>query len=240
MDSSSDTNTNEIVHKSNLLDFFKDFLTIQKNIKTIKETGYNPHFKSNYVELDHAVQKIYPILNEAGFIVFQPIVGRSVHTLIVHAKTGQFMKWETEIPYKGEDSQKFSGANTYIRRISLLAALGIAPGDDDDGNKASLKEEPISEPKAKKPLNPFDPKRALPNAAVNIANAVAQSKFMKIPEIKRLEYQRLHKILKDSNVLEAQFLKSRGIINFANIDERTIDELIPFLKSKIETQRSQK
>lgn len=134
-------------------EFISSFMSVQKRIKHIKETGYNKHFTSKHATLDYAIEKIYPILNDNSFVLMQPLGFKSVRTLLIHT-SGQMLESEISLPYNGEDPQKLASCITYLRRYALLAILGIAPSDeDDDGHHASSNfKEPELKPAPGKPL----------------------------------------------------------------------------------------
>jgi len=55
----------------------------------------------------------------------------AVTTMIIHAESGEWMKFEGDIALGKRDPQGVGSAITYMQRYSLMAALGLPPVDDD-------------------------------------------------------------------------------------------------------------
>ncbi len=106
--------------------------------------GTNPAFKSKYVKLDKLLNEALPILNAQGLVwtTFPTTLDGepALHYSLVHAATGEAMNGTMPLLLDKQNSQGFGSAITYARRQSLMAVLGLAAGEDDDGNKASTGE----------------------------------------------------------------------------------------------------
>lgn len=100
----------------------------------------NPHFKSAYAPLDEVVEAVTPALLENGiFPTQQTEVGESctiLHTRFLHI-SGQWIGSTYPVHPIKSDPQAEGSALTYARRYALMALAGIAPEDDDDGEKAA-------------------------------------------------------------------------------------------------------
>lgn len=116
---------------------------LAKAYKTLADpqpNAENSHFKSKYAKLSAGTAIVRPILAEEGLFYTQGVakteaLGWALVTRITHV-SGQWL--ETDYPLAtNSDPQKQASANTYARRHSLFSALGLAPGEDDDGNGAS-------------------------------------------------------------------------------------------------------
>lgn len=119
---------------------YAKLLEFQKQGITLKKDGTNPHFKSSYVTLNEVLEKVKKPLNDMGIVIVQKpgtgvVADHGLYTTLYDTEDN------TEItcymPYVGAtDSQKLGGANTYLRRYSLITLLGLED-EDDDGNTAS-------------------------------------------------------------------------------------------------------
>lgn len=109
------------------------------NFKAITKDKTNPHFKSKYASLDSVLEAVDSALGEAGLLLIQPTETRDggtvLKTILIHAESGETLESIVSIP-TSNDPQKFGSALTYYRRFCLCSFLGIAPDEDDDGNKA--------------------------------------------------------------------------------------------------------
>ena len=110
------------------------FVAAQAAMEGAKKDSQNPHFKSRYADLESVMQACRTALKENGLAVFQTAdaEGRTLATRIYHT-SGQWLESVTPLIVGKQDMQGFGSAVTYARRYALMAALGIAP-EDDDGN----------------------------------------------------------------------------------------------------------
>jgi hypothetical protein len=118
----------------------------QAIIENPEKNATNPAFRSKYVNLTGVLEVVRPALAENGLAVVQGVgldEGRVVVTTRLIHSSGQWLEPGTaSAPLRNQDAQGVGSAVTYLRRYSLLAALGIAPEDDDDGNAARDRREP--------------------------------------------------------------------------------------------------
>ena len=134
------------------------FVTAQAAMEGAKKDSKNPHFESKYADLESVMQACRAALKENGLAVFQTAndEGTALATRIYHT-SGQWLESTTPLIVGKKDMQGFGSAVTYARRYALMAALGIAP-EDDDGNAAAANpptQNQTPEPAAAKP--PEDP-----------------------------------------------------------------------------------
>lgn len=118
---------------------YKKLLDFQKLGISVKKSSRNPHFKSNYADLNEVLDKVIAPLNGMGIVVIQRPVA-------VDGKPGlqtTFFDTEDDTEVSGflpfvqlDNAQKLGGNITYNRRYSLVTMLGLED-EDDDGNKAS-------------------------------------------------------------------------------------------------------
>jgi hypothetical protein len=122
-------------------ELFTDLVKALAEVKNLKKTGENPHFKSSFVTIDVITDHVRPIMAKHNLGVMQDVFGNGdmivVSTMIIH-NTGQWMQQEgLVVPLAKKDAQTAMGAVTYARRYALLAMLNIVGSDeDDDGNSA--------------------------------------------------------------------------------------------------------
>lgn len=122
------------------MSIYKKLLEFQKqNIAVVKD-GSNPHFKSKYPTLNEVLDKVKKPLNDLGIVIIQAPAHTGLSTILVDTETGE--KVESFMSYVGADNaQKLLACNTYFRRGSLVALLGLED-EDDDGNTASAPKTP--------------------------------------------------------------------------------------------------
>jgi hypothetical protein len=113
----------------------------QGAIEGAKKDSVNPHFKSAYADLASVWDAIRKPLADNGLSAPQWLRtvenGVEVETVLMHA-SGQWMSDVLWMPVLKMDAQSVGSGASYARRYALMAALGVAP-IDDDGNAASHK-----------------------------------------------------------------------------------------------------
>lgn len=110
---------------------------------SIKRTGDNPFFKSEYLTLDDLLRVVLPVLSECGLSVSQLPSGDGLLTTILMHESGEYLMSEANTAPKSHDPQAFGSGITYFRRYMLASILGIASEKDDDGNIAT--QQPVQE-----------------------------------------------------------------------------------------------
>lgn len=95
----------------------------------------NPAFRSSYADLGAVWDAIRAPLSAHGLSVLQQLSTEenrvACTTLVLHA-SGEWIEFAPfVVPVSKQDAQGFGSAATYCRRYSLMAAVGIAPIDDD-------------------------------------------------------------------------------------------------------------
>ena len=125
----------------------------QGQIEGAKKGNVNPAFRSKYADLGAVWDAIREPLSVNGLSVIQQMTSSpgqvSCTTLMMHA-TGQSIEFDAfTVPVAKQDAQGYGSAATYCRRYSLMAAVGIAPVDDDANaavGHAEKKKEPAPGP----------------------------------------------------------------------------------------------
>lgn len=101
-------------------------------------------YKYEYASIEDVVKVTRPVLAQHGLVALTPIEpydnGLACKVTIVHTSGEQMDLGLFPFPH-GRDAQATGSLVTYVRRYSLLAALGMAAGDDDDGALATVKEQ---------------------------------------------------------------------------------------------------
>ena len=107
----------------------------------------NPAFKQNnraikYADLSSVRAAIRKPLSDSGlsYVQFPEAEGNKVscETMLMH-ESGQWIRGKLTMIATQTTPQGVGSAITYCRRYSLMAVIGIAPAEDDDGNAASAK-----------------------------------------------------------------------------------------------------
>lgn len=124
---------------------YTKLLAFQKLGISVVRNSTNPHFKSNYANLNEVLDKVKKPLNDMGIVIlFTPQaegLGTTLHDTESGTEITSFMR------YVGNDNaQKTLACNTYFRRGSLVSLLGLED-EDNDGNDA-VKQPPVRENKA--------------------------------------------------------------------------------------------
>lgn len=128
---------------------FAAFLRAQRRFGKALKTSDNPHFKSRYADLAECVEAVIDALHSEGFAFTQFTErdndGAFVRTVLLHESGGLLTLGEFWVPSPKRDPQGFGSALTYARRYSLMAAMGMAPQDDDGSIAANPKQFAVDE-----------------------------------------------------------------------------------------------
>jgi hypothetical protein len=130
------------MQKSNEIDqLFKALSSAQAEMEDPVKGSRNPHFGSNYADLASVLKASRKVLATHGLCVIQlPTYDANTKAVIISTTvghvSGQWISEDLPIPVSKPDAQGVGSAITYGRRYAYMAAIGIAP-DDDDGNAAA-------------------------------------------------------------------------------------------------------
>jgi hypothetical protein len=119
----------------------------QAEFRPVVKNCVNPAFGSKYADLQSILDATRPALNRHGLFLFQRVTsakdGVSVETCVTHASGGTLSSGVLFIPVVNpkNPAQAFGSAETYARRYSLSAFLGVNADEDDDGNRAEIDEQ---------------------------------------------------------------------------------------------------
>lgn len=122
--------------------FFAAMAKAQGEIEGAIKGRENPHFRQKYADLGSVWDACRAQLSKNGLAVLQfpdVVTGEKgthvrVRTIITHSD-GHSEQFDLPMPVTKADAQGIGSAITYARRYALMAAVGIAP-EDDDGNAA--------------------------------------------------------------------------------------------------------
>ncbi|HSW75884.1 MAG TPA: ERF family protein [Candidatus Saccharimonadales bacterium] len=111
----------------------------------------NPFFKSTYADFEAIIHASRPALSKYGLSVVQPpfisenaptnsdSIGQMSNsylvTILMHS-SGQWIKSIARHNPPKNDIQSLSSYNTYLKRMCYTSLIGVATGDDDDGEAA--------------------------------------------------------------------------------------------------------
>lgn len=120
-------------------------------IPPIKANATNPAFKRNgkatpYVTLDSLIAQVRPHLRKYGLdirhVITASVAGSRRIILELYNSEGHYLNvsFEDHVITANHKEQDVGRATTYIRRLTLLSALGLAvefDSEDDDGNTSA-------------------------------------------------------------------------------------------------------
>lgn len=126
-------------------------------------------FRYNYADLTSVIEAIKKPLNENGLILIQPVNGDAVETRVIHT-SGEWIADDgvKVVSARPDDPQAQGSAITYARRYGLMSLLAI-PAEDDDGEKAMVRE-PVRPAQSTLPTPPPPPTETLPTEMCPVHN----------------------------------------------------------------------
>lgn len=118
------------------------YFAARKKISNPVKNKFNPHFKSNFADLNAVYDACQDALTEQNIILMQPMDIKDgfpvVITRLIHVPSGETMESFTAVPNLKGDANGFASGITYCRRYGLTAMLGLCSDEaDDDGAIAS-------------------------------------------------------------------------------------------------------
>ncbi len=153
----------------------KAFVAAKKAFGPALMDKTNLAFRSKYADLGACLEAVEDALLDNGIALYQETfeveTGVTVETVLLHESGESIRCGKLHVPASKQDPQGYGSALTYARRYSLCAACGIAP-EDDDGNAASKKQEPVKRADPK-PANKTPATTLLPHdVAKNVTKGV--------------------------------------------------------------------
>jgi len=92
-----------------------------------------PQYTFHYAPLDVILNAVRPALAQNGLAVSQMVAGEWLRTALLHS-SGQWIASEMALGARPAKMQELGSMLTYMRRYALVAMLGVASEEDDDGN----------------------------------------------------------------------------------------------------------
>lgn len=107
-----------------------------------------------YVDLDALLDTVVPLLTKFDLLwKVKPSTDERGNQLarytITHVPSGESDGDVVSLPMERQGAQAYGSSLTYLRRYTMQAYLGLAPGDDDDGAAAS--DRPPTKPPSEQP-----------------------------------------------------------------------------------------
>ena len=128
-------------NKTNII---KALIAFQSECKPIIKDSNNPFFKSKYADLASIWSTVQPILAKNGLAVTQLIgIDNKLVTVLLHTSGEEFTSVCPIVVKEQNNPQALGSAITYARRYGLSALLSIVTDDDDDGEKAMARNNPL-------------------------------------------------------------------------------------------------
>lgn len=129
-----------------------DLSVVEKGRTAKVEMKQGGSYSYEYADLGDVVKLTRPTLAKHGLVALTPVeehgTGLKVTVVLLHA-SGERMEFGPFPFPHGQTAQATGSLVTYYRRYALVAALGMAAGDDDDGATAQARQ-----PLAKAEPNP--------------------------------------------------------------------------------------
>lgn len=148
-----------------------DLTTIEAARTAKIEMAKGGSYTYKYADITDAIKLTRPVLAAHGLVALTPVhahgEGLACTVILLHTSGEKLELGPFPFPH-GRDAQATGSMVTYHRRYALVAALGMAAGDDDDGQSAAPRERPsVAQPKPldlsafhkecnKKGLDPLD------------------------------------------------------------------------------------
>lgn len=149
----------------NISDLAAALAKAQGAMRGAKKDATNPHLRNRYADLASCWDACREPLTANGLSVVQFAATEGGHvqvtTRLLHA-SGQWMESTLALPWSGSkgltDAQAVGSALTYARRYGLMAMVGLAPDDEDDGASAGNRPAPQRQQQRQAPPKPAPPK----------------------------------------------------------------------------------
>jgi len=104
-----------------------------RSVKVQTKTGGSYSFE--YATLDSILSTVRPALAANGLALTSLVTSTGLRTVLLHS-LGQWIGHDLPLVHK-DNPQEYGSELTYKRRYGIVALLGVAADEDDDGNTAS-------------------------------------------------------------------------------------------------------
>lgn len=132
--------------------FIEDLIKAQSEIKPIKKTGKNPHFKSEYADYDHVIEECKRVCHKYNMFISHSVFPgyhdgsqlKAVHTELTILRTtiyhtsGELIESMMPLLNKAGTDQGMGSSISYAKRYTIQSLLAVSThGEDDDGEGAN-------------------------------------------------------------------------------------------------------
>lgn len=118
-----------------------DLVAFLNDVGNVHADRVNPAFKSRYASLAEVLETVKGVAAKHRLAIVQALDSEDgkviVHTSIRHADGTTFPAGRLSVKAEGMTPQQIGSAITYLRRQSLMTAVGISTDLDDDGAASS-------------------------------------------------------------------------------------------------------
>ena len=143
------------MHSESINELAKALALAQGEIRGASEDKVNPHFKSSYASLASVWDACRLPLSKNGLSIIQnpDMISGELYlvTMLLHS-SGQWMKSTIPVSNPKGTPHALGSSLTYMRRYSLSAMVGVAPGDDATDDDANAIQAMHEKPKSKTPI----------------------------------------------------------------------------------------
>lgn len=99
---------------------------------SVKKDWENPYYKSRYITLDAIMEKLEPLLNERGMMIYNYVLSQwGVRTIVMDMESGETIGSDFVVN-EIKDPQQLWKVITYGRRYNLVSIFNILADEDDD------------------------------------------------------------------------------------------------------------
>lgn len=131
----------DITHSPEIAKIAGALSKAQGAVKAAAKDATNPGFRTTYADLNSVWEACRGALSANELAVIQvpfnsPDGSVGISTMLAHS-SGEWFRGSIAVKPMKFDAQGVGSVITYLRRYSLAAMVGVAPGDDDDGEGAA-------------------------------------------------------------------------------------------------------
>ena len=126
---------------------FKAWADAKKDMQVTVFKDDKNFYGRGYATLDASLVVGIPIFAKHGISIIQMPTDNLLINLMTHA-SGEWIAFQYPLNIKEKNHQAQGSALTYARRYCFQALAGIAPGDDDDGEKGMERDKKEEKPKS--------------------------------------------------------------------------------------------
>ena len=146
------------------------FGVIARTREVVVRTKTGGTYKFSYAPLDEILAQTRPLLAKNGLAIVQTLAEpNTMRTMLLHS-SGEWIASDMAF-VRSAEIQQLGSTLTYIRRYCLVAMLGVASEEDDDGNAASGNEY-HDEPRHQPPPQTKAPPAAKPQQAKPVQTVI--------------------------------------------------------------------